>query len=802
VGWLAASALLAGVLNFIVQPNPVGLVASFQPPVESNPVKSTDSTNVSFNISFFDFKVDESPPFAIFYNIFVPSDQGEKGVANSLRIVQEQLRQVGSSYAASLDRHPTLFYNTIGKRDGIEANTMQILCHDNNLTCTHMEHYDDGFEQVTLQKIQDFCFIHEDHRVVYLHTKGAYHQFPHTEIWRRHMTAAATSQDCLAPPDDTCSLCGWVYYPIWTSFMPGNIWTAQCSYIQQLLPPKEFQRKLRNLLKEVLMMRLLGTLSSRMFSGEDLLHGLNRFADEHWVGSHPAVVPCDVAGSVDLKLLWGPEQGPKQTSSKFAMAPQEAVDAKWIYSQPENTQAILANERDRIKEYYFLGGRLFLWLGLYNQVPPESSWVWNWFPDGALWKNTIVGSDQTMERLIQVLETASFLPRNDTASFEPPFVQTATSLGLSIQSNPFQSTDSTNVSFHAYKVHESPPFAIFYNIFVPSDQGEKGVTNSLRIVQEQLRQVGSSYAASLQRQPTLFYNTIGKRDGIEANTMQILCHDNNLTCTHMEHYDDGFEQVTLQKVHDFCSIHEDHRVVYLHTKGAYNKFVHNEVWRRHMTAAATSQDCLAPPDDTCNLCGWVYYPFWASFMPGNIWTAQCSYIQQLLPPKEFQRKLKNLVKEVLIMQLLGTFSSRMFPSGEDYHGLHRYADEHWVGSHPAVVPCDVAGSVELTLLWGSEHTSSNFAMAPQAAVDGKWINGPSKNTQAILKNERDRIKEYYFLGGRLFLWLGLYNQVPPESSWVWNWFPDGARWKNTIAGSDQTMERLIQVLETASFHDG
>ena len=44
--------------------------------------------------------------------------------------------------------------------------------------------------------------------------------------------------------------------------------------------------------------------------------------------------------------------------------------------------------------------------------------------------------------------------------------------------------------------------------------------------------------------------------------------------------------------------------------------------------------------------------------------------------------------------------------------------------------------------------------------------------------------------------------MPPESSWVWKWFPDGARWRHTIAGSNQTIERLMQVLETASFQDG
>jgi hypothetical protein len=439
MSWLAASLMLSVMLNFIAilsvnykdssnVEQVENLAASWGPPKrETNKkpvVAKTDAIDrqEGRDVSFFDFKVDESPPFAIFYNIFVPSDQGEKGVANSLRIVQEQLSQVGSSYAASLQRQPTLFYNTLGKRDGIEANAMQILCHTNNLTCTHMEHYDDGLEQVTLQKVHDFCSIHEDHRVVYLHTKGAYHPRPANQGWRRHMTAATTSQDCLAPPDDTCNLCGSIYYPFWTSFMPGNMWTAKCSYIQQLLPPKEFELRQRNLIKEVLIMRVVGTLSLRMFpkkDGSNLsmgdLYGLNRYSDEHWVGSHPAVVPCDVAGGIDLALLWKARL--QQTRSNFAMAPREAVDAKWFTVKPTNTQSILQNEKMRIREYFFLGGRIFLWLGLYNQVPPESSWVWTWFPDGTRWKDAIAGSNQTMERWIQVLETGSFQDGKNVGPF-------------------------------------------------------------------------------------------------------------------------------------------------------------------------------------------------------------------------------------------------------------------------------------------------------------------------------------------------------------------------------------------------
>ena len=156
-----------------------------------------------------------------------------------------------------------------------------------------------------------------------------------------------------------------------------------------------------------------------------------------------------------------------------------------------------------------------------------------------------------------------------------------------------------------------------------------------------------------------------------------------------------------------------------------------------------------------------------------------------------------------MLGVLGTLSYEMFTNRKtdsmtmDLYGLDRYADEHWVGSHPAVVPCDLAGEVDF-----QEQKLSNFSMAPQGAVDARWLDSRPENTRSILGEEKKRIQEYHFLGGRLFLWLGLYDQVPPESSWVWNWFPDGARWRHTIAGSNQTMERLMQVLETASFQDG
>ena len=66
--------------------------------------------------------------------------------------------------------------------------------------------------------------------------------------------------------------------------------------------------------------------------------------------------------------------------------------------------------------------------------------------------------------------------------------------------------------------------------------------------------------------------------------------------------------------------------------GTYHNTSHNEVWRKPLFEAAIHKDCIDPPDKSCNVCGLQFFPTWAHFMPGNFWTAQCSYINKLLPP--------------------------------------------------------------------------------------------------------------------------------------------------------------------------
>jgi hypothetical protein len=114
-----------------------------------------------------------------------------------------------------------------------------------------------------------------------------------------------------------------------------------------------------------------------------------------------------------------------------------------------------------------------------------------------------------------------------------------------------------------------PPLAIFYDIYMAPDEGEEGVTEALGVIEEQINQIGQSYAASPKFQATIYYNTIGHSTGINSTYMHALCTEgNNITCQHLKHFEKAFEEVTLQSAQDFCQqADEDAKVIYFHSKG-------------------------------------------------------------------------------------------------------------------------------------------------------------------------------------------------------------------------------------------
>jgi hypothetical protein len=193
---------------------------------------------------------------------------------------------------------------------------------------------------------------------------------------------------------------------------------------------------------------------------------------------------------------------------------------------------------------------------------------------------------------------------------------------------PFQTEQSeqaivpTDSIFASDSASSSSPYAIFYNVYIPpgdgdGDGGDQDVRNALRIVREQMNQVAESYAGTLALRNNqtlmLYYNTIGNGHALNATYMSQVCSENNknLVCQHLQHYDEANEEVTLERVKEYCHHHESHRAIYMHSKGSYHSNGgRNEGWRRHMTMAVTDERCLNPPADngnTCNVCGKCSY---------------------------------------------------------------------------------------------------------------------------------------------------------------------------------------------------
>jgi hypothetical protein len=187
----------------------------------------------------------------------------------------------------------------------------------------------------------------------------------------------------------------------------------------------------------------------------------------------------------------------------------------------------------------------------------------------------------------------------------------------------FLSASENNRSSSLFSVQDpstSPPFAIFYNVYIPPNSTKEVLERSLAIVDDQMAQVGASYAASHRNKPVnVFFNTLGKRGVLNNTYMANVCSDrSNMRCIHMDHHDKGFEDLTLQRVYDYCQDHREpgQKVVYMHNKGSFHSSGGNHWWRRHMTMAVTDEKCLNPPIDTCSTCGLVFFGVWAMMYPG------------------------------------------------------------------------------------------------------------------------------------------------------------------------------------------
>jgi hypothetical protein len=762
-------------------------------------------------------------PIAIFYNVYIPTTEIMVDVTNAIDIIKEQIGQIASSPACQ--QPLTLHYNIIDNAAALNATAMQELCHlsNPNLKCKLMQEYKTGSETVTLRQLHSFCRKYPHYRVTYLHTKGSYHVSNKNTNWRRLLTAAAVSPECVNPPNTTCNLCGLQFFTQFTFFVPGNMFTASCDYVQKLLPFEHniYAKAREQVVEELLLLKLRNRLKATLLWDQRDFLGLDRYSDEHWIGSHPDLIPCDMdpQGSLEdvfLGIL-------KESEFEWAMGPRNIGICGGIN---DSLQPVVRSDPDlRRREMLLLPGLIVKWLALYGRVPDPSSWVWTFFPDGDFW---IKGVERYGTDVIHVLtdryRTSVDGSRIDTG-FAIPYTTNATSLvttmGRSLVSN--KSDDlAPRVTFSvdlAIDPAISPGFAIFYHIAVPNEKdgtmssdsisGDLQLRKVAAMVKEQLDIVSHSFAASRDDKPvTLFYNVAGQDSlptdaamnipQLVANTCAVKL---NVKCRPMHQFDRNYEGETLRQLHRFCQQYPTHRVSYMHTQGPMQlrNQAGNAELIRHMSMAVTNELCLQPESETCNVCGLIFYTLWTFFFPGNMFVASCEYVNRLLPPAEFEDQMKAFVGKLLLQRVRSQVTTNLFPDRMDYFGLDRYGIDHWIGSHPSLKPCDLSNSWHGLEYWREDRPASvfNWSMAPRQ--NGAPFDLWRSTERQVLDSESLRRREYFFLAGQLSKWYMLYNEAPSPFSWTWWNLPDGLVW---LKGNHDYGANVVNQLTAEYADDG
>jgi hypothetical protein len=227
--------------------------------------------------------------------------------------------------------------------------------------------------------------------------------------------------------------------------------------------------------------------------------------------------------------------------------------------------------------------------------------------------------------------------------------------------------------------------------------------------------------------------------------------------------------------------------------------------------------------------------------------AKCSYIQTLLPLPNYTIALHDAVVSALptlTSSSSSSYSSSSSWQGELYRasnpgnvGLERFAAEHWVASHPHVQPCDLSESNRITDYWtttaaaatdaatastttllefggGSTKQSEqaqpqqqyhnwSIALAPRQSIHAPWfrlnrsalidiLQEQPNNSNDFNRSRRRMYYEWFLLPGFLYRWKRIYGLYPKEDSWIWDWYPNGNDWKQSIFSSSSTAGEVQQ----------
>ena len=299
---------------------------------------------------------------------------------------------------------------------------------------------------------------------------------------------------------------------------------------------------------------------------------------------------------------------------------------------------------------------------------------------------------------------------------------------------------------------------IFYNVYIPNDGNQKTLDHATSVTQEQMMQRNWSSTDIGGDTSLLLYTLIGY-----PNVTNDFCQPN---CFQRQYLPNGDEVDTLQALYEHCQQNPRDIVTYIHDKGSYHNNPHNTKTRRMATKAAFDCRKALLLDDQLatqfNVCAGHFLVLPQYLATANMWTAKCSYVRFLLPPKQYEVTMQRMYNETIFHPQKGkTEYACLRPlSLEPNHlGLGRYAYERWVWSHPDVEPAEIVP-------YGKTFDFSKFpqewspVLGRAAKAGPKWFGmGGGKFISSFARLE-----------GRLFEWEYLYHQKPSNSSWIWRYY--------------------------------
>jgi len=280
------------------------------------------------------------PTITVFYNFFVKNKADSERVQT---IVSEQLSLLLP------EEHHEVFYNSLGYPFSIPNATL-------------IQNYPKGDESVTLYDLWEYCKSNNNHdtKVVYLHSKGSFHDNPENTMLRLFLTNGALSKECATLPDK-CNVCSSRMSPFPHAHTSGNMWLARCDYVAQLVNPMQDPRRRKKKKGEWFPKRK-----------KPYCDGYGRYFVEHWIHSHPTAMPCDLYPNPEF--VWGyagiptTTEGDDNFEKNLQMAPRfelhQYIPGIWKTKCLPHTTV-----QERIAEYEFM----------YNERPDKSWWGWKTF---------------------------------------------------------------------------------------------------------------------------------------------------------------------------------------------------------------------------------------------------------------------------------------------------------------------------------------------------------------------------------------------------------------------------------------